>query len=69
MKVFKSESKAIKSYEKKDKLFLNSICPYANYKKLCGNWCALFYLDTKATPFVILGCKAGEKRLYVTEIV
>ncbi len=69
MKVFRSESKAIKSYEEKDKLFLNSICPYSEGCDLCGSWCALFYLDTEATPFVILGCKAGEKRLYVTEII
>lgn len=69
MKVFKNEKIANDSYEKKEELFLNSICPYSKNYKLCGNWCALFYLDTSATPFVILGCKAGEKRLYITEII
>ena len=69
MKVFRNENEARDSYKKKNELFLNSVCPYADYEKLCGNWCALFYLDTSATPFVILGCKAGEKRLYVTDII
>jgi len=69
MKIFKEKSEGYKSLEKKEELHLNSICPYSNRDRLCGNWCALFYLDTSASPFVILGCKAGEKRLYVTDII
>ena len=46
--------------------------------RMCGSWCALFYFDTGkkdetgkvcTTPHVILGCKAGEKLLYVEEVV
>jgi len=69
MKIFKEQSEANKSLVEKDELYLNSICPYSKNYDLCGNWCALFYLDTSSTPFVILGCKAGEKRLYVTDII
>ena len=72
MKVFKDELKAKESLQEKDKLFLNGICPYADYDKLCGNWCSLFHMekaDSGATPYIILGCKAGEKRLYIDDVV
>ncbi len=72
MKVFKDELKAKESLDKKERLFLNGICPYAGNNKLCGSWCSLFHMeqaDERTTPFVILGCKAGEKRLYVGEII
>jgi hypothetical protein len=71
MKVFKYHSTAALSAENKDSFFLNGKCPY-NKDTLCGSWCALFYLS-KATEntsaHVILGCKAGEKLLFVEEIV
>ncbi|MBV5347131.1 hypothetical protein JZU46_02795 [bacterium] len=72
MKVFKSMGKAKLSSARKENFYLNGECPYNGDKKLCGNWCALFYLS-KATAnlsaHVILGCKAGEKQLFVEEIV
>ena len=72
MKVFKDELKAKASLKEKEKLFLNGLCPYIDYARLCGNWCSLFHMEQVSegsTPFVILGCKAGEKRLYVGEII
>jgi hypothetical protein len=72
MKVFKNLETAIASMNTKSALYLNSECPYSPNNSLCGNWCALFYLDkgeSNTTPFVILGCKAGEKYLYVEELV
>lgn len=72
MKVFRNIETAITSLVEKPSLYLNSKCPYASNNPLCGNWCALFYLDkgeSNTTPFVILGCKAGEKYLYVEELV
>ena len=72
MKVFKDELKAKKSLKEKDKLFLNGLCPYADHDKLCGNWCSLFHMEKsngKTTPYIILGCKAGEKRLYIDDVV
>lgn len=75
MKVFKNFLTALKSEEKKSSYYLNSKCPY-NSKRLCGNWCALFYFSPevndkykKTSAYVILGCKAGEKLLYVEELV
>ena len=73
MKVFKNLETATASMIAKHALYLNSRCTYSsNNPFLCGNWCALFYLDkgeSNTTPFVILGCKAGEKYLYVEELV
>lgn len=72
MKVFLNYTNAIESNKDKKKYFLNSTCPYNPDTKVCGNWCALFYLDEggeSTTPYVILGCKAGEKKLYVEEII
>ena len=72
MKVFTDYSKASISYSTKPTMVLNGKCPYALGDKFCGNWCALFYFN-KATEntsaHVILGCKAGEKLLYVEEVV
>ena len=72
MKVFRNLETAVTSMIAKPDLYLNSKCPYSYNNPLCGNWCALFYLDkgeSNTTPFVILGCKAGEKYLYVEELV
>jgi len=66
MKVFNDSDKALYSMSNKDKVFLNSWCPF-NSDKLCGNWCALFYIspDSDQSRHVILGCKGTDKRLYV----
>ncbi len=76
MKVFKNMITAYKSEEKKEKFYLNSTCPYQAVTTLCGNWCALFYFSPEeksehkdTSAYVILGCKAGEKLLYVNEVV
>lgn len=73
MKVFRNYDDAMESSLAKDTFYLNGACPYSgDYETLCGSWCSLFYLG-KATgnlsAHVILGCKAGEKMLYVEEIV
>ena len=72
MKVFKDYNTAASSANEKESFFLNGGCPYSKPLTLCGSWCALFYLS-KATEntsaHVILGCKAGEKLLFVEEIV
>lgn len=76
MKVFKQMATAVQSVQRKEKFFLNSECPYDDKSRLCGNWCALFYLERavktaerNTSAMVILGCKAGEKNLYVNEII
>ena len=72
MKVFTDYSKALESYSKKPSMVLNGKCPYAKDDKFCGNWCALFYFNKangNTSAHVILGCKAGEKILYVEEVV
>ena len=76
MKVFKNEETAEKSSTNKEDFYLNSVCPYQQERILCGNWCALFYFAEKeeteeknTSPYVILGCKAGEKLLYVEEVI
>ena len=75
MKVFTNEDVARASYDTKEHFFLNGMCPYSGSEgRLCGNWCALFYFDqgsegSNTNPFVILGCKAGEKYLYVERLV
>lgn len=69
MKIFKTMQEAVESMEQKDKIFLNSECPYDSLGRVCGNWCAVFYYyegDERTSPMVILGCKAGEKNLYVS---
>ena len=69
MKVFTNEEEASASYREKQKYWLNSVC---NNKpsKLCGNWCALFYIseDREGSRYVILGCKGTDKRLYIEKI-
>ena len=70
MKIYRSENTATASLGNKEQLFLNGLCPYSN--RLCGNWCALFYFDKgseNTSPYVILGCKAGEKYLYIEKLV
>lgn len=76
MKIFKTEQLALQSLVEKEMYYLNGFCPYTEYGKvvdrLCGNWCALFYYDKgneNTSPYVILGCKAGEKYLYVEKLV
>ena len=78
MKVYRNEKTAMDSFDDKETFFLNGTCPYSERYggRLCGNWCALFYFDrgmenssTNTSPFVILGCKAGEKYLYVETLV
>lgn len=71
MKVFNNFSNAIASIEVKDKIWLNSYCPYRESTKLCGNWCALFHFNSNSnnkTPYVILGCKSTDKMLFVDGI-
>ncbi len=72
MRVYRNQGAAQESMNKKDPYYLNSFCPYQTGNKLCGSWCALFHLENggeTTSPFVILGCKAGEKFLYVEEII
>ena len=72
MKIFKNYNTAVESTRTKETLFLNGTCPYSNPLTLCGNWCALFYFDKggeNTSPYVILGCKAGEKYLYIEKLV
>lgn len=66
MKIFYSKEDAIDSLEHKDQLFLNSRCPFHDYR-VCGNWCALFYAEKQKgkVRFIILGCKGTDKKLYV----
>lgn len=71
MKVFRSLEGAVASFNNKETYYLNGKCPYSE-GMLCGNWCSLFYLSKESenlSAHVILGCKAGEKLLYVEEIV
>lgn len=68
MKIFKNESGARESLHNKDKVYLNSLCPFGNNGRMCGNWCALFYYDEgdgKRAPYIILGCKGTDKKLYI----
>ena len=76
MQVFKEMMSAIKSKENKEQFYLNSFCPYKKEDILCGSWCALFYFQRainnqykKTSAHVILGCKAGEKLLFVNKLV
>ena len=73
MKVFTDLYAANKSYETKKSYWLNSKCPRVNNgTKFCGNWCALFHIEENTdhtSANVILGCKAGEKMLYIENIV
>ena len=71
MKIFKDEKEALESMENKQQYFLNSICPFSLHQRICGNWCGLFYLEKGegATPYVILGCKNDNRRLYVEKII
>ena len=72
MKVFTNSAKAWESYETKTQYLLNSVCP-DNPHRLCGNWCAKFYISEPAGEsdgrYVILGCKGVDKRLYVEEVI
>lgn len=68
MKIFNSESEARSSLNEKPKIYLNSLCPYSSSGMLCGTWCALCYVskqDEKTSPYIILGCKGTDKKLYV----
>ena len=68
MKLFKGENEARGSLNKKEIVYINSLCPYNNTGRLCGSWCALFYYDkgdNKRTTYVILGCKGTDKKLYI----
>ena len=72
MKVFKDYNTAVSSANEKESFFLNGGCPYSKPLTLCGSWCALFYFDKggeNTSPYVILGCKAGEKYLYIEDLV
>lgn len=76
MKVFTDPVKAAASAKNKTRYYLNSKCPYSPEGRLCGSRCALFYLqpavkseNQNTSAHVILGCKAGEKHLYVSEFV
>ena len=73
MKVFRSEADAEASAKMKEHFFLNGYCPHTKKgKKLCGNWCAKFYLNPagkNTSAHVIMGCKVGEKLLFVEEII
>lgn len=67
MKIFKSESEARQSLNEKPKVYINSLCP-DNKDMICGSWCAKFYYDSgddKRAPYIILGCKGTDKKLYV----
>ncbi len=65
MKIFTSGDDAIYSMNEKDKVYVNSMCPYSN--NVCGSWCALFYIDNSPgqTPYIIMGCSNSQIRLYV----
>jgi len=68
MKIFHSIDDAITSFDNKEKIFMNSFCPFNKERRLCGNWCALFYYykgNDKESPYVILGCKGTDKHLYL----
>lgn len=72
MKVYAGEELAKESIVKKTNYFLNGACPHSPLGHLCGSWCALFYLCKKeenTSAFVILGCKTGQTRLYIEEII
>lgn len=71
MRLFSSEQKALDSSENKKTLWMNSECPFKN-GKLCGSWCGLFFvgqISDDSRPYVILGCKGTDKRLYADEII
>jgi len=76
MKVYTDSIKANKAMKEKTKYYLNGACPYSAEGRMCGSWCALFYLsqameieNKNVSAMVILGCKSGEKNLYVSEFV
>ena len=68
MKLFTEECKARDSLHNKEKVYTNSLCPFDDNGRLCGNWCSLFYYDAgdnKRTSYIILGCKGTDKKLYI----
>ena len=71
MKIFNTYDKAMTSFANKEVKYLNSLCPYKNENKVCGNWCALFYYNNdkndNTTPYVILGCKKTNMKLYIED--
>ena len=80
MKIFKTKEAAFKSYNEKEVVYLNGLCPYLDSTsikdisdRLCGSWCSLFYFDKggnlSTSPLVILGCKAGEKYLFIEKLM
>lgn len=75
MKLFSNIEKARASYNSKQKFYINSECPF-RHGHLCGSWCSLFYYEdlsdrdySPTSPYVILGCKGMDKRLYISEVV
>jgi hypothetical protein len=71
MRLFIDKDKARNSLADKQKLWMNSECPF-NPATLCGSWCSLFYSDKigeDSKTYVILGCKGSDKQLYVDEII
>lgn len=69
MKVLKDESSARESLHKKEKIYINSLCPFDCNGRMCGNWCALFHYDgggEKRSSHIILGCKGTDKKLYIS---
>jgi len=72
MKIFKIESEARDSLDKKEKRYINSVCPYSASGRLCGSYCALFYFykgSDKTSSYVTLGCKGIDKQLFVQKII
>ena len=66
-----NEKKAHKSMMEKKTYWMNSVCPF-NTHKLCGSWCGLFYVGQvgeASKPYVILGCKGSNTKLYVDEVI
>ncbi len=71
MRVFKKSETAMRSFTDKDIFYLNGVCPQ-DRMSLCSSKCALFHFSKETentSAYVILGCKAGEKLLYVEEVV
>jgi len=71
MRLFNDYGKAKDSCINKKSVWINSECPFKD-NVLCGSKCALFSVDKitdAGKPFVILGCKGTDKRLYVDEVV
>jgi hypothetical protein len=73
MRLFKDRERAEESYDRKQSLWMNSVCPF-NDEKLCGSWCALFYYEKRESneigvSYIMLGCKSTDKQLFIDGIV